>query len=41
MLGTVIWFVIELAGSWRGGLRSPLLAHVPICKKCHVIGITP
>ena len=41
MLATVIWFVIELVGSWRGGLRSPLLAHVPIWQKCHVIGIMP
>ena len=35
----MIWFVIELVGSWRGGLRSPELAHVPIWEKCHVIGI--
>ena len=37
----VIWFVIEVVGSWRGGLSSPLLVHVPIWKKGHVIGIMP
>ena len=37
----VIWFVMKLVGSWRGGLRSPLLAHVPIWENGHVIGIMP